>query len=114
MHTLHGISYRIKFDNYSSQSSASPEEIGMKDQNTNIPSQTTVTDGPTFPKMQTKKNYTCNKCDYKSEVQESLIKHMKTCKAPDPKDVKNQASKAKIFESLFCKLNKESRGVHSC
>jgi len=76
MHTMHGTSYRIKFDNYSTQSSASPEEIGMKDQN--ITSQATVTDGPTFPKMQTKKNYTCNKCDFKSEVQKSLIKHMKT------------------------------------
>ena len=69
MATIHNVSCRIKFDNYNSKSCASPEENGMEAQNTEEPNCT---------KILTKKTYKCNKCTFRSEIQESLIKHMKT------------------------------------
>ena len=77
------MSYKIRFENYSTKSSASPpKEIGLRDQNTQN-SKTTyqanegVSDGPTNTSIPRKNKYKCNKCDFKSEIQSALIKHMK-------------------------------------
>ena len=82
MQTIHDISmsYKIRFENYSTKSSASPlKEIGLGDQNTKTTSQANegVSDGPTNTSIPRKNKYKCNKCDFKSEIQSALIKHMK-------------------------------------
>ena len=76
--TKHDISYKIRFENYSTKSCASPKDTGLKDQNTNTTIEENETDEPTHTHKIRKKKYKCNKCDFKSEIQSDLIKHMKT------------------------------------
>ena len=78
--TKHDISYKIRFENYSTKSCASPKDTGLKDQSidTNTEDNATPTDEPTHTQTIRKNKYKCNKCDFKSEIQSDLIKHMKT------------------------------------
>ena len=95
VHTKHDMSYKIRFENYSTKSCAQPKDTGLNDQNT----KTTTEDNAslTHSNMLRKKKYKCNKCDFKNEIQSDLIKHMKThLKKISFKNEKNLPGKIKL------------------